>query len=146
MMTIDSCRQKQKKLKELFLAINSQEKKYEKIMEMGKKLKPLSSSDRCEENRVHGCQSTMYLKSSFDGKCVHFQAESNALISSGLAALLLTVYDQEEPETILQCSPDFLEEIGLPSLISPARSNGLYSLHLLMKQRALSYLVEKSRS
>jgi len=145
-MTIQTCEKKQQSLKDLFLSIDSIDAKYEKIMEMGKNLNPLDPADKTEENKVAGCQSTMYLKSSFNGSSVHFLAESNALISSGLAALLLAVFDQEDPETILKCPPHFLEEIGITSLISPNRANGLFSLHLLMKQRALAFLIEKNKN
>ena len=77
----------------------------------------------------------MYLyTNSSEGKIV-FQGSSDALISQGLAALLIRIYSGESPETILKCPPNFLEELGIPASLSPNRANGLYSLHLRMKQK-----------
>ena len=95
---------------------------------------------------VKGCQSTMYLYSQLiDGK-VHFQSHTDALISAGLAALLLSVYNDESPHTILACPPRFLEEIGIGGILSPGRSNGLASLFQRMKQDALNFLIYATSS
>jgi cysteine desulfuration protein SufE len=87
----------------------------------------------------------MYLYSTFQDGTVYFAAESDALISSGLAALLLAVYSGETPEAILKCPPNFLEELGISASISPNRANGLYSIHLRMKQDALKWLLASNK-
>ena len=72
-----------------------------------------------------------------------FEAESDALISAGLAALLTQVYSGETPEVILKCPPSYIEELGINSSLTPNRASGLYSMHLQMKQEALKLLVER---
>ena len=136
-----SCIKKQNDLKLLFHGLSTQEEKYEKIIELGRAAPSLSDADKIEENLVDGCQSIMYLKTTFNGERVTFQTESEALISSGLGVLLTCVYSGETPETILKCPPTYLDEIGISSAISPNRASGLYSLHLKMKQEAIKCLV-----
>lgn len=139
----DSCLEKQKNIKDIFFQCPSKEAKYQKIIELGKELPPFQSVDKTSDNLVQGCQSTMYLLSSWvDGKIV-FAANSDALISAGLAALLIKVYSHEPPETILKCTPVYLEELGISASLTPNRANGLYSIHLKMKQDAIKFLMRK---
>lgn len=142
-----SCLEKQNQVKDIFLSCSSEEAKYEKIIELGRKQKPLPSIHKTPENLVKGCQSQMYLHSAWskDGKKILFETESDALISAGLASLLTRVYSDEEPEAILKCPPNYLEELGISASLTPNRANGLYSLHLRMKQEALKLLVEKEK-
>lgn len=132
-----TCLHKQEQLKNLFLACPSEEARYEKIIEMGKNLPPLADSYKTEENLVKGCQSQMYLRSFTKNGALFFEADSEALISKGLAALLIAIYSGENAETILKTPPHVLSEVGLNSSLTPSRSNGLYSLYLKMKQEAL---------
>lgn len=137
----ESCLAKQNELKKLFVHCKTKEERYQQIIQLGKELPSLPDPYKTEENRVRGCQSQMYLyTNSSEGKIV-FQGSSDALISQGLAALLIRIYSGESPETILKCPPNFLEELGIPASLSPNRANGLYSLHLRMKQEALKRLV-----
>lgn len=140
----ESCIEKQQQMKNLFFACPNEEKKYEKIIEMGKHLPPLAIQDKTPENFVKGCQSTMYLKSTLENGRVYFTADSDALISAGLAAILLQVYNGETPETILKCPPTYLEELGINASLSPSRANGLYSIHLRMKQDALKLYMQST--
>jgi cysteine desulfuration protein SufE len=83
----------------------------------------------------------MYLEAKLDHEKLILNADSEALISKGLAALLIYVYSEETPTTVANCPPSFIQEIGLTSSLSPARSNGLASLYHKMRQEALKYLV-----
>lgn len=139
----DSCLEKQQYIKEIFLACPSEEAKYEKIIELGRQQPSLTPAYKIPENLVKGCQSQMYLHSYLSDNQIIFEAESDALISAGLAALLIKVYSGETPEVILKCPPTYLDEIGLSSSLTPNRANGLYSMHLRMKQEALKMLVER---
>lgn len=139
----DSCLEKQQKIKDVFLACPSEEAKYEKIIEMGRRQSPLAPTYKVPENLVKGCQSQMYLYSYWSGNTIMFEAESDALVSAGLAALLVQVYTGETPEAILKCPPTYLDEIGISSSLTPNRASGLYSMHLRMKQDALKMLVER---
>lgn len=139
----ESCLKKQQQVKDLFASCPSEEKKYEKIIELGRALPPISLQEKIPENLVQGCQSTMYLKSTLENGKVSFTADSDALISAGLAAVLLQVYEGETPETILKCPPDYLEELGISASLTPNRANGLYSIHLRMKQDALKLFMQQ---
>ncbi len=141
-MTEQSCLEKQAAVKQLFAACISEESKYERIIALGKGNPPLNPEDKVPVNLVAGCQSMMYLHSFLENGVVHFAAESDALISSGLAAILIKVYSGEPPEVILKCPPTYLEELGIHASLTPNRSNGLYSIHLRMKQEALKFYMQ----
>ncbi len=136
-----TCLKKQEAIKEEFLLCTSREKKYEKIIEFGRKLPPMTAEEKRPENIVKGCQSIVYLSACLiDGK-MHFSAASEALISAGLTMLLIKVYNEESPETILKCPPLFLEELEIHASLTPGRSNGLSNIYLRLKQEALKSLL-----
>lgn len=141
----ESCLEKQEQVKQLFASCSSEEKKYEKIIELGRNQVPFAPGDKTVENLVRGCQSAMYLKSTLEDGRLYFAANSDALISAGLAAILLQVYNGETPESILKCPPTYLEELGISANLTPNRANGLYSIHLRMKQDALMFYMQQSR-
>jgi cysteine desulfuration protein SufE len=137
----DSCLLKVNSLKLIFSKCTTLEKKYQKVMELGRQHPALDSQFKIPENLVKGCQSLMYLHSEMHDNKVIFKAESDALISAGLAALLIKVYSGETPEVILQYPPDFLKDLGIVASLTPGRANGLYNIHLKMKQDALKLLI-----
>ncbi|MBA3721343.1 MAG: SufE family protein [Parachlamydiaceae bacterium] len=139
----ESCLEKQNIVKQIFNACPTEEAKYQKIIDWGRELPKLKPIDKVPTNIVKGCQSTMYLHSFWTNDTIIFEVESDALISAGLAAILIKVYSGETPETILKCPPTFLEELGISASLTPNRANGLYSIHLRMKQDALKLLMEK---
>ncbi|MBX3719727.1 MAG: SufE family protein [Parachlamydiales bacterium] len=143
-ISFESCLAKQKQLKLLFEPLSTSEQKYQKLIELGQSLPFFSDAYKLPENLVKGCQSQMHLHAqlSSEGKII-FTAHSDALISRGLAALLLAIYSDEFPEVVLTCPPSCLDAIGIQSSLSPSRSNGLASLHLRMKQEALKLLQSK---
>lgn len=131
---------KQNELKKIFSSSPSRELLYQQIMNFGKKLSPFEESWKTQDNLVLGCQSVMYLKTIYkDGKLTFFAA-SDALISAGLASLLIFVYSGEAPETVLTSPPKFLEELGIIESLTPGRANGLASLYFKMKQEAVKHL------
>lgn len=139
----NSCLEKQDRIKDLFNKCPDSDAKYRTIIEFGKKLPRLDPKHKNDANLIKGCQSTMHLHAQFHDEVVHFGAESDALISSGLAAILIEVYHGETPETILKCPPEYLETLGISASLTPSRANGLYSIHLKMKQEALKFLMSK---
>ncbi len=141
----ESCLKKQQQIKELFTSCANEEARYEKIIELGRAHPPLDEAYKIPENIVKGCQSTVYLRSHMEDDTVKFEAESDALISAGLAMILIKVYSGETPEAILKCPPDYLEELGISASLTPSRANGLYSIHLRMKQDALKLLLHRGR-
>jgi cysteine desulfuration protein SufE len=138
-MTFDSCLQKQASIKAIFAACPTPESRYQKIIEMGRQLPPFNPASRTAANLVPGCQSIMYLEATLHNNRLLLNADSEALISKGLAALLIYVYSEETLATIAHCPPTFIQEIGLHNALSPARSSGLASLYHKLRQEALKY-------
>lgn len=138
-----SCNTKQEQLKTLFQYCKSTEEVYQKIIELGTHLPPLPVEYKTPERIVSGCQSIVYLHSYLKDENIVFEVESEALISKGLAALLILVYSGEPPEVVIKCPPLFIKDLGLEANMTPSRSNGLSSIHLKMKQEALKFLINK---
>jgi cysteine desulfuration protein SufE len=137
----ESCLHKQQEVKALFAPCLSDESKYQKIIELGRQLPALDPQYKVQNNLVKGCQSTMYLHSYLNGSYIIYEVSSDALISAGLAAIMVKIYSGETPETILKCPPTCLEELGISASLTPNRANGLYSIYLRMKQEALRFLI-----
>ena len=135
-----TCIHKQGLLKQLFFGCTSSDAVYKKIIELGKELLPYPAEHKSAEKIVSGCQSLMYLHSYLEGDVLCFRAHSDALISAGLAALLIQIYEGELPEVVLQCPPSCIEELGLAGLLSLSRAQGLSSFFLKMKRDALAFL------
>lgn len=113
---------------------------YEKIIELGRELPPMPSELKTDEAIVHGCQSLVFLCAEAQGDRLYFQAASEALISAGLASLLLEAYNGETPEGVLTLKPSFLDQLGLFTSLSPNRSNGLANMVLQMQKLAVKFL------
>jgi cysteine desulfuration protein SufE len=137
-----SCLDKQKRIIKLFSLCKTPSEKYAKLIDLGRTQAPLDEQYKIPENIVQGCQSTVYLRTYVEDGVIHFQTECDALISAGLAMILVEVYSGETAETILKCPPEYLNEIGLSAGLSPSRASGLYSIHLRMQREALKYLVK----
>lgn len=136
-MEFKSCLDNQEKLRALFAPYHEAEERYTKLIEIGRTLKPYPKMYETAEYLVKGCQSLLYLKSEIQMEKMSFLVSSNALISSGLAALLLMIYEGEPAESIIKCPPIVLKELKLTSYLSPSRVNGLRSLYLRMQQEAI---------
>lgn len=134
---------KQEKIKDLFSKCLDAEAKYGLIIEMGRKVPALDPELKVPEKLVPGCQSIMHLHAELKEGTMRFFVESDALISAGLAALLIEVYNGETPESMLTSPPIYLEELGISASLTPNRANGLYSIHLKMKQEALRLLLQR---
>ena len=139
-----SCLAKHQMVVSLFSDCETKEAKYDKIILLGRELPPLDPAYKTETALVRGCQGSLYLHTTMRGDgTLSFEAQADALISAGLAALLILAYNEEPPEAIIMCEPLFLKQLDIDSLLSPSRSNGLYSLHLRMKQDATKHIMNK---
>jgi len=111
------------------------------IIEKGRSLPSFDPTLKTESNQIHGCQSRLYLHSWKEKERIYFAAEADALISAGLAALLIEIYSGAFPAEILQTPPTFLKEWGILTSLSPNRANGLSHLYLRMRNDALKFLI-----
>lgn len=109
------------------------------IMELGNSLPELQDQYRVPQNLVKGCQSKVWLSTSFEEGKVHFMADSNTDITKGLITLLIRVWDGRSPEDILQSDLYFIDRIGMQRVIGSQRSNGFASMIKQMKLYALGY-------
>ncbi len=118
------------------------EKKYKHIIEKGKELSEMDERYRVNENKVKGCQSDVWLFPEYRSGLVYFHADSNSTIVKGLVALLMKVFNEQNPDTILKADLDFLEDIGLQKHLSPTRSNGLSAMVKQIKLYAYAMKVK----
>lgn len=133
-------------LKKTFSALLSPEEKYTYLIELGRTLAPYPADRKNQTFVVPGCQSTLYLATTHQNGKLFFSADCDALISKGLAALLITIYSDATPQTILLNPPAFLYDLGIFASLSPSRSNGLASIYTRMKNEALKALTPSSVS
>ena len=129
----------QERIVENFSLFDDWEGKYEYLIDMGKKLKPLDDQYKVEENIIKGCQSTVWLASSFEDGKVFFKADSDAIIVKGLVSMLIEVLSGHKPEEVLAAKMDFIKDIGMMSHLAQTRSNGLLAMIKQMKNYALAY-------
>jgi cysteine desulfuration protein SufE len=129
-------------IKEEFSLFDSWDDKYEYIIDLGKKLLPLDEKHKIDENRVRGCQSTVWLVADYkDGK-VFYKAESDAVIVKGLISMLIRVLSGQTPDDIIQARLNFIHEIGMTTHLAQTRSNGLLAMVKQMKNFALAFKVK----
>lgn len=118
--------------------------RYEYIIEMGKSLNIIDSSKKTDDNLINGCQSKVWLQADYmDGKAI-FTADSDAILTKGIIALLLRVYSNQTPKDILDAEPFFIDKIGLKEHLSPTRANGLVSMVKQLKLYALAFQTKNS--
>jgi len=118
--------------------------KYNYLIELGKSLPMIDEKYKTESNLIQGCQSRVWLHAEFDGSIVTFTADSDAVITKGIANLLIRTYSGHTPQEILDSSTEFLNEIGLTQHLSPTRSNGMLSMIKQIKMYALAYKTKQS--
>ena len=112
--------------------------RYEYLIELGKSLPIIDQQYKLDENLIKGCQSKVWLHStSKDGKIL-FTADSDAILTKGLVALLLRVFTNQTSEDILNAGTDFIDKIGLKEHLSPTRANGLVSMLKQIKLYAIA--------
>src|SRR5688500_7643735 len=110
--------------------------RYQYLIDLGRKLPPFPDEWKTEENRLHGCQSMVWIVASGDANRLDFQAISDSAIVSGLVYLALRVYSGRSAKEILATEPDYIADIGLAKHLSPTRSNGLMALLGFIRDRA----------
>ncbi len=133
---MESCLHKQSSLWKIFQPCLTPEAKYEKLINLGISLPPLPAEYKVKENLVHGCQSKTYLTAELKDGFIYFMADSDALISKGLAALLIQIYNEEPPQALFLCPPTILQKLDILPLLSPLRSNGLKAIYKKMQEAA----------
>lgn len=134
----------EREIVEEFSLFDSWDDKYEYIIDLGKKLPPLEEQFKIDENKVRGCQSTVWLAADFrDGK-VYYKADSDAVIVKGLISMLIRVLSGQTPDAIVAAKLNFINEIGMTSHLAQTRSNGLVAMVKQMKNYALAFKIKEA--
>lgn len=134
----------EKEIVEEFSLFDNWDDKYEYIIDLGKRLAPLEDQYKKDENKVRGCQSTVWLVADYrDGK-MFYKAESDAVIVKGLISLLIRVLSGQTPDDIVTARLDFINEIGMMSHLAQTRSNGLLAMVKQIKNYALAYKLKNA--
>lgn len=113
--------------------------KYEYIISLGKDLPSMGAEKKVEENTVQGCQSQVWLTAESKEGEVFFEADSDAIITKGIIALLIKVFNGQQASDIVNDNLSFIDQIGLKEHLSPNRSNGLVAMIKKMKAYALVF-------
>ena len=116
--------------------------KYEFIIEIGKELPLIEEQWKIEENLIKGCQSRVWVQADFKNDIIQLSADSDAIITKGIIALLIRVLNNQKPEDILKAKLNFIQEIGLQEHLSPTRANGLVGMVKQIKTYALAYIAK----
>ena len=113
--------------------------RYEYIIELGKSLPMIKEEFKTNSNLISGCQSKVWLHSEIEGDKIKFTADSDAILTKGIVALLLRVFNNQKPKDILDADLYFVDKIGLKEHLSPTRANGLVSMIKQIKLYALAF-------
>ncbi|GGG92654.1 Fe-S metabolism protein SufE [Polaribacter pacificus] len=113
--------------------------RYEYIIDLGKSLPLIDSAYKLDENLIKGCQSKVWLHSEMQDDQLVFTADSDAILTKGIVALLLRVFSNQKAADILAADTAFIDEIGLKEHLSPTRANGLVSMVKQIKMYAIAF-------
>jgi len=114
--------------------------RYEYMIELGKSIDLIDPKKKIDSNLIKGCQSKLWLDAELNNNNkLIFKADSEAIITKGIAAILLRVFSNQTPKDILDANIDFIDKIGLKEHLSPTRANGLVSMLKQIKYYALAY-------
>jgi len=112
--------------------------RYEYIIDLGKSLPLIDEENKLDENLIKGCQSKVWMFSEVADDKVVFTADSDAILTKGIVALLLRVFSDQTPQAIIDADTSFIDEIGLKEHLSPTRANGLVSMVKQIKMYAIA--------
>lgn len=113
--------------------------KYNLLIDLGKELPVIDPRYKVKDFLIEGCQSKVWLHPEFDGNIITFTADSDAIITRGIVALLIKVLSKRSPDEIISSDLYFIDKIGLRQNLSPTRSNGLLSMVRQMKLYAMAF-------
>jgi cysteine desulfuration protein SufE len=136
----------QQEIVEEFEVYNDWMDKYNYLIELSRDLPMIDTKLKINENLINGCQSKVWLNAEYKNGLIYFTADSDAIITKGIIALLIRVLSGRDPEEVMQSELWFIDKIGLRQNLSPTRSNGLLSMLKQMKLYALAYHTKKMTS
>ena len=136
MSTIESI---QNEIVEEFSLFEDWMQRYEYMIELGKSLPLIYKKYKTEDHIIKGCQSKVWVHADLEEDLLKFTADSDAIITKGIIAILIRVFSNQHPKDILEANTDFIDKIGLKEHLSPTRANGLVSMIKQIKMYAVAY-------
>lgn len=113
--------------------------RYEYMIELGKSLPLIAPKYKTDDHIIKGCQSKVWVHAELEKDKIAFTADSDAIITKGIIAILIRVFSNQHPKDILNADTAFIDEIGLKEHLSPTRANGLFSMIKQLKMYAIAY-------
>lgn len=113
--------------------------RYEYMIDLGKTLPLIDKEFKTEEYIIKGCQSKVWVHATLEDKAIHFTADSDAIITKGIIAILIRAFSGQAPQDIIDADTAFIDKIGLKEHLSPTRANGLVSMIKQIKLYAVAY-------
>ena len=129
----------QLELIEEFSMFDDWQERYQYMIDLGKSLPLIDEKYKTEDKLIKGCQSKVWLHSELKNNRIIFTADSDAIITKGIVAILIRVFSNQKPADILKADTAFIDQIGLKEHLSPTRANGLVSMIKQMKMYAVAY-------
>ena len=129
----------QEQIVEEFSLFDDWMQRYEYMIELGKSLPLINPEYKTEDNIIKGCQSKVWIHADLEEDKIVFTADSDAIITKGIIAILLRVFSNQHPDAILGADTSFIDKIGLKEHLSPTRANGLVSMIKQLKMYAIAF-------
>ncbi len=136
-------KEKQEEIIDEFSMFDDWMQRYEYIIDLGKNLPLIQEEFKTDDNLIKGCQSKVWLKGEKNDDKIVFTADSDAILTKGIIAILIRVFSNQTAAEILDADMDFIDEIGLKEHLSPTRANGLVSMIKNIKMYALAFDAKK---
>ena len=134
----------QKEIIEEFAGLGEWMERYNYLIELGKEIPMIDPALRKDEYLIRGCQSRVWLNAEYASGKIFYTADSDAIITKGLAALMIRVFTGHTPAEIIAADLDFIDQIGLKEHLSPTRSNGLVAMVRQIRYYAMAYQAKMS--
>ena len=122
-----------------FSMFDDWEERYQYMIDLGKTLPLIDEKYKTEDHIIKGCQSKVWVHANMQDDKVNFTADSDAIITKGIIAILIRVFSNQHPKAIIDANTDFIDKIGLKEHLSPTRANGLISMIKQLKMYAIAY-------
>ena len=129
----------QEEIVEEFSLFDDWMQRYEYMIELGKSLPLIDPEYKTVDNIIKGCQSKVWIHADLEGDKLVFTADSDAIITKGIIAVLIRVFSNQHPDAILGADTSFIDKIGLKEHLSPTRANGLVSMIKQLKMYAIAF-------
>jgi cysteine desulfuration protein SufE len=113
--------------------------RYEYMIELGKSLPLIDEQFKTDDNIIKGCQSKVWVHAELNSDQLEFTADSDAIITKGIIAILIRTFSNQHPKDILAADTAFIDQIGLKEHLSPTRANGLVSMIKQIKMYAIAF-------